>query len=54
MKLKARSAMKYTPIFVPLLLILALVAMRIHRPPPSEVAVVAPRAAIVCDGTACR
>jgi hypothetical protein len=30
--------MKYTPIFVPLLLILALVAVRLYRPPPSEVA----------------
>jgi hypothetical protein len=46
--------MKYTPIFVPLLLILALIAVRLYRPPASEVAVGAPRAAIVCDGTACR
>jgi hypothetical protein len=46
--------MKYTPLFVPLLLILALIAVRIYRPPPSEVAVAAPRAVIVCDGTACR
>jgi hypothetical protein len=46
--------MKYTPIFVPLLLILALIAVRIYRPPPSEVSVAASKAAIVCDGTACR
>ena len=46
--------MKYTPIFVQLLLILALVAVRLYRPPPSEVAVATPRAALVCDGTACR
>jgi hypothetical protein len=46
--------MKYTPIFVPLLLILALVAVRLYRPPPSEVAVATPKAAIVCDGTICR
>lgn len=46
--------MKYTPIFVPLLLILALIAVRLYRPPPSEIAVAAPRAAIACDGAACR
>jgi hypothetical protein len=46
--------MKYTPIFVPLLLILALVAVRLYQPPPSEVAVATPKAAIVCDGNACR
>jgi hypothetical protein len=45
--------MKYTPIFVPLLLILALIAVRLYRP-PSELAVVAPKALIVCDGTVCR
>jgi len=28
--------------------------VRLYRPPPSEVAVAAPKAAIVCDGTACR
>jgi hypothetical protein len=43
--------MKYTPIFVPLLMILAFIAVSLYRPPPNEIAVAAPKVAIVCDST---
>jgi len=46
--------MKYTPVFVPLFLVLALIAVRIYRPPLSEIKAAAPRAAIACDGSVCR
>jgi hypothetical protein len=46
--------MKYTPVFVPLFLVLALIAVRIYRPPLSEIKAAAPGAAIACDGSACR
>ncbi len=45
----ARAQVKYTLIFVPVILILALIAVRLYRPPPATDAGAAPKAAITCE-----
>jgi hypothetical protein len=46
---------KYTPIFVPVILILGLIAVSLYRPPPAGYAGSAPKAAAVCDApSGCR
>jgi hypothetical protein len=47
--------MKYTPIFIPVLLILALIAVRLYRPSPISNVGAAPKAAITCEASSgCR
>jgi hypothetical protein len=47
--------MKYTPIFVPVILILGLIAVRLFRPPPVEHTGTAPMPAVACEAPAsCR
>jgi hypothetical protein len=48
-------AMKYVPIWVPVILILGLVAVRLYRPPPVGGAAGASRAPIACEpSSTCR
>jgi hypothetical protein len=47
--------MKYVPIWVPVILILGLVAVRLYRPPPVGDAAGASRAQIACEpSSTCR
>jgi hypothetical protein len=46
--------MNYVPIFIPVLLALALIAVTLYRPPPAERSSAAPKAAMVCVTPSCR